>query len=414
MVGKYRLEAAHMDFEVKIVDDDLVVVVPGQMPYTLKRTAPRQFKMGDLDGFAVKFTPEQGDATALYLQQPQGNYTLPRINADGTLAKLDAPVIAGGGAKELVGKYTGPKGGTVEIKESDGNVTFNIPGQQPYTLAEKSTDTYSLAPLPESYWLRAKRDVAGKVESVVITQPEGEFEFKPTNAKPDAKPAITVDELAAKTIEAAGGEANLRKVTSRVTEFDTDFESQGVKASGRSYAKAPNRSAAETSFTALGKPIASEWEFFDGSNGSDLVSFEPEDKYSGKRLEDVRIGSDIYAPLDWKTNFKKVSITGFGKVGDEDAYVVTFEPEKGTAFTEYYSTKTFLLLKRDGVTPFSTSAQQIPYSITFSDYRDVDGVKLPFKTVNNNIANGSVVTTVKSVKHNVPIDDKIFGPKKLN
>ena len=288
-------------------------------------------------------------------------------------------------AKELVGKYTGPKGGTVEIKESDGNVTFNIAGQQPYTLAEKSTDTYSLAPLPESYWLRAKRDAAGKVESVVVTQPEGEFEFKRTESKPDDKPTITVDELAAKTIEAAGGEANLRKVTSRVTEFDTDFESQGVKASGRSYAKAPNRSAAETSFTAFGKTIASEWEFFDGTDGSDLVSFEPLDKYSGKRLEDVRIDSDIYAPLDWKTNFKKVAITGFGKVGDEDAYVVTFEPEKGTSFTEYYSTKTFLLLKREGVISSSTSAQQIPYSILYSDYRDVDGVKLPFKTVNNNI-----------------------------
>ena len=42
------------------------------------------------------------------------------------------------------------------------------------------------------------------------------------------------------------------------------------------------------------------------------------------------IDSDIYLPLDWKTNFKKVAVTGLGKVGDEDAYVVTFEPEKGT------------------------------------------------------------------------------------
>src|SRR5664279_4711454 len=129
-------------------------------------------------------------------------------------------------------------------------------------------------------------------------------------------------------IEAVGGEANLRKITTRVTEFDYDFESQGVRASGRSYAKAPNKSAAETTYTALNKTIATEWEYFDGNAGSDLLSFAPLDKYSGKRLEDARIENDLYAPLDWKTNFRKIEITGTAKVGDEDAYVVVFTPEK--------------------------------------------------------------------------------------
>ena len=230
---------------------------------------------------------------------------------------------------------------------------------------------------------------------------------------PASKPKITIDELTAKAIEATGGEANWRKLTSRVFEFDTDLENQGVRAFGKSYSKAPNKSAAETTFTALGKKIGTAWKFFDGTNGADAVSFAPVDKYSGKRLEDVRIGSDFYSPLNWKTNYKKVSISGTAKVGDEETYAVTFEPEKGTNFTEYYSTTTFLLLKRDGIISSSTSPQQIPYSILYSDYRDVDGIKLPFKTVNNNIGYGNIVTIIKSVKHNVPIDDKLFGPRKL-
>ena len=412
MAGKYRLEAANMDFEVKIVGDDLVLVVPGQMPYTLKRTAPRQFKMGDLDGFAVKFTPETGDATALYLQQPQGNYTLPRINTDGTLAKLDASVIAsGGGAKELVGKYTGPKGGTVEIKESDGKVTFNIGGQQPYALGEKSKDVYSLAPLPDSYWLTTKRDAAGKVESVVITQPEGEFEFKVATA--DTMPKITPDKLHQKVVEALGGEANWRKIKTRVIDTDIDLENQGVQATSRSWAMAPDKSASETTMTALGKTIATGWDYFDGTAGEEVYSFAPGEKYSGKRLDDARLNADFYSLLDWKTNYKKTEVTGIGKVAGEDAYIVAFEPAKGTPFREFYSTKTFLLLKREGFIPSSTSDQSIPYTVVYSDYRDVDGIKLPFKTVNNNIGNGNIVTTIKSVKHNVPVDEKIFAPRKV-
>lgn len=414
LIGKYRLEAAKMDMEVKIVGDNLILAVPGQPEYTLERTAPRQFKMlGAPDGFAVKFNPEQGDATELNLQQPQGNYTLPRINPDGTLAKPESQTTSNSaGAKELIGKYMTPDGsGNVEVRESDGKITFNIQGQQPYTLAEKTKDIYSMAPLPDTYFLTAKRDAAGRVKSVVVTQPEGEFEFKWTDAKPEGKPKITVDEAMAKAIEASGGEANWRKLTSRVVEFNMNFENQGVQGSGKQFSKAPNLSAGETSFTALGKTIGTEFEYFDGTSGQDEISFAPTDKYSGKRLADVKLSADFYGLLNWKANFKKVEIAGVAKVAEEEAYKISFEPVAGTNYTEYYSTKTFLLLKREGIISSSTSEQQIPYSVLYSDYRDVDGIKLPFKTISNNIGNGNIVTTIKSLKHNVSIDDKVFGPR---
>ena len=343
------------------------------------------------------------------MTQPDRVSTANRINPDGTVAK---PVAAGPNvAKELVGKYTGPQGGTVEIMESEGNVTFNIGGQQPYTLTEKEKDNYAMSPLPDAYSLKAKRDAAGKVISVVVTQPEGAFEFK--LAAPDASPKITVDELHQKVIDATGGEANLRKIKTRVTEADIDLENQGVQAVSRSYAKAPNKEASETTFTALGKTIGTQWHFFDGNGGEDSVSFAPTDKYSGKRLEDIRIEADLYGLLNWKTNYKKVEVTGIAKVDGEDAYKIFFAPEKGSGFTEYYSTKTYLLLRRDGVIASSTSDQQIPFTVLYSDYRDVDGIKMPFKTINSNIAYGNIVTTVKSVKHNVPLDDKIFAPRKV-
>ena len=413
LAGKYGLASANLEIEVKIDGDKLMIVVPGQPPYTLLRTAPRQFRLAELpEGFSAKFTPEEGDATEIELTQPGKTTKLTRAGSQP--APVPPPTTAGSALSgELAGKYqsTGEKS-TIEIKESGGSFTFNIAGQPPYTLTEKSKDTYSLDPLPSTYWLTTKRDAAGKIEAVVVTQPEGEFAFTRI-AGPDAKPKITVDELAAKTVEAVGGEANWLKIKSRVVDADVDFINQGVKATNRSYAMAPNKSAGETTFTALGKTIATEWEYFDGENGSELVSFAPLEKYTGKRLDDIRLAADFYSPLHWKTNFKKVDITGVAKVGDEEAFVVVFEPEKGTNFTEYYSTTSFLLLKREGIITSSTSSQQIPYTIVYSDYRDVDGIKLPFKSVNSNIANGDIVTLVRTVKQNVPIDEKTFAPRKL-
>jgi hypothetical protein len=191
------------------------------------------------------------------------------------------------------------------------------------------------------------------------------------------------------------------------------LEQQGVKAEATSWAKAPYLSASETTMKALGKEIAKGWEYFDGTNGEQAYTFAPADKFSGKRLEDIRIASDFYGMLDWKSKYKNISVKRIAKVGDEDAYAVEFEPEKGTKFTEYYSTKTFLMLKREGVIPSSTSSQNLPYTVLYSDYREVDGIKLPFKTVNNTSSNGDVVTVITSVKHNVPIDNKMFAPRKM-
>ncbi len=56
---------------------------------------------------------------------------------------------------------------------------------------------------------------------------------------------------------------------------------------------------------------------------------------------------------------------------------------------------------------------EIPYTVTYSDYRDVDGVKLPFKTLSFSVSNGDIATYLKTVKHNVPLDDSIFKPRKL-
>jgi CubicO group peptidase (beta-lactamase class C family) len=328
VTGKYRLEAAGIDLEVKSENGGLLLVVPGQPQYPLQQTTGREFKMqGAPAGFAVRFDPADGAASSMYLQQPNANFTLPKLNADGSVMKLAS------------------------------------------------------------------------------AQPQKE------TAK--AEPPIAVDELMAKTIEAAGGEANIRKIKSRVSTFEMDMENQGVQGTGISYAKAPNKSATETTMTALGKKIALVWEYFDGTTGEQATTFTQSDKYTGKRLEDVKIGSDFYGALDWKSRYKKVDVTKIAKVGDEDAYVVVFEPEAGSRYTDYYSTKTFLLLKREGIIPSSTGGPSLPYTVTYSDYRDVDGVRVPFLSVNSSISNGNIVTKITSVKHNQEVDDSIFKPRTL-
>lgn len=119
-------------------------------------------------------------------------------------------------------------------------------------------------------------------------------------------------------IAAYGGEENLRKHKSSVTTLEIDLENQGVQAKGVVNARAPNLTASDMTFTALGKKIGSLVTYFDGANGGEVMSFAPTETYSGKRLEDIRTGSDFYEVLNWKNNYKTITVKRMGKVGTED------------------------------------------------------------------------------------------------
>ena len=81
------------------------------------------------------------------------------------------------------------------------------------------------------------------------------------------------------------------------------------------------------------------------------------------------------------------------------------------ALPTYYPTmiaKSFLVLRRDSLIVSDTTGIELPQTQTFSDYRKVEGVVIPFKVVSNNIANGDIVARIVDVKFNVDIPDSAF------
>jgi hypothetical protein len=66
------------------------------------------------------------------------------------------------------------------------------------------------------------------------------------------------------------------------------------------------------------------------------------------------------------------------------------------------------VLRRDSVVVSETSGIELPQTETFSDYRNVDGVMIPFRMVSNNIANGDIVLKVVDIKFDIEIPDTVF------
>ena len=408
-VGTYNVAEANVNFEVSLKDGKLMLTAPGQPPYPLENLSGRRYKLAEPAplGFFATFRPvkDKETETELFLEQPQGN-----IVARKVVTSPATPVTTttdAGNLNAVIGSYhSEASSNVIEVAVRDGKVSLVVPGQPPYPLVEKEKDKLRSPALPEAYWIDVKRDEKGEVSGLVLNQPEGSFNLRRLRA--ESNTLISADELISKMIAAYGGEENLRKHKSSVTTFEIDMEHQGVRGLGVIKAKAPNLSASEVTITALNKKIGSIVSYFDGSAGGELMSFGPEEIYSGKRLEDIKVGANFYDVLDWKKNYPTITVKRTAKVGDEDAYVVEKRSEKGTPITDYVSVKTFLLLKRDSVIHSDTTGIALPVSETFSDYRNVDGVMVAFKAVSSNVANGDTVVRVTDVKFDVALPDSEF------
>lgn len=319
--------------------------------------------------------------------------------------------------KQEVGKYLlAAAGVSFDVSLKDDKLVLTVPGQPPYPLQNVGGRRYKFAePAPAGFFatFRPVKDKASETE-LFLEQPQGNVVLPKVvaGATPaagaDTSTLISVDELLTKMIAAYGGEENIRKHKSSLTNVEFDLENQGVLGKGVIRAKAPNSTAGDMTFTALGKKIGSIVSYFDGNSGGELVSFGPEETYSGKRLEDIKASSDFYDVLDWKQNYKTITVKKMGKVGDEDVYIVEKQREKGTKVTDYISTKSFLVLRRDSLVVSETAEIELPKTESFSDYRNVDGVMIPFKTVSNNIASGDIVLRIMDIKFDVEIPDSVF------
>jgi len=100
-------------------------------------------------------------------------------------------------------------------------------------------------------------------------------------------------------------------------------------------------------------------------------------------------------------------VSGIARVNDRDAYFVTID-EGATQSTQlFFDVETGLLLRRVNVT--NTMLGPLNVQWDFSDYRDVNGLKLPFVISTSDVASyDTIVRRFKEIKIGSTLDDNIF------
>jgi tetratricopeptide (TPR) repeat protein len=222
-----------------------------------------------------------------------------------------------------------------------------------------------------------------------------------TIAKSGSLPSL--DDVLAKYVEAMGGAKAINAVTSRVTKGTVDLAGVSRGGAFESYAQAPNKSL----FVMEARPIGTIKLGFNGRNGWARTK-EGLRALKGVELATVQRDSDLYGVLRVKNNFSKVTLEGLSKIGFRDVYVVDFQPAVGALERVYLDSQTYLPVRMN--TARTRGAVSEPVEIYFDDWREVDGVKYPF-SISQRFPKLTISLTFTEIRHNVPIDAKMFEPK---
>jgi outer membrane lipoprotein-sorting protein len=220
-------------------------------------------------------------------------------------------------------------------------------------------------------------------------------------AAASSAPLPTADQIIDKYQQASGGKAAWEKLTSRVEKGTFELDQMAGDATQEIYAKAPNKVLFVTDSPSFGVVQRA----FNGTAGWQDTPQTGLADLTGDELAAMKREADFYGVLDIKDLYPKMTVKGKDTVNGHDVYVVEGTPATGAPVTMSFDATSGLLVRAETVAEGPMGKADV--ATTLGDYRDVDGVQVPF-LIHSDMGGFAFTIKLTEVKHNVDIDDKKF------
>lgn len=210
-------------------------------------------------------------------------------------------------------------------------------------------------------------------------------------AKKEIPAGVTAKTVFENYIKAVGGDKNTKAVK---TIFSTSTGNvQGIAVTMTRKYSASGKKVDEV--TGMGQTLSKD--VFDGTKGYESAQGQKED-YSATKNADAKFYATPFPELTLATK-SGVTLSGIESIDGKEAYAI-----KDGKKTLFYDVKTGLKIAESNVE--EAQGQQMTQVVTFSDYKEVKGVKVPFKTVLN--VGIEIELTASDVKINEGVTDADF------
>jgi photosynthetic reaction center cytochrome c subunit len=214
----------------------------------------------------------------------------------------------------------------------------------------------------------------------------------------------TVSQLLENYVRALGGSAAIEKTTTRVGKGSATFRGQSLNV--EIFTQAPDKQS-----IVRHSPGGESVTTFDGQSGWSSAPNRPPREMHDADLAAARMDADLQFPLHIQQIFPELRLEYPEKINDREANLLIAIREGQPPVKLYFDEQSGLLIRmiRYAETPLGRNPTQIDYA----DYRDVEGVQVPFRVTTSQPGNISIIQ-FDEVRRNAPIDAVKFAkPKTL-
>jgi photosynthetic reaction center cytochrome c subunit len=228
----------------------------------------------------------------------------------------------------------------------------------------------------------------------------------------DPQPQATAEQILDKYIQALGGAQKLAGLTSFVT-TGTQEGYVDVKGGGQFqiFAKAPDQRTVQVRFKDA-PDRGDQTRSYNGKIGwvTTPRALLGEYEVTGTELDGQKLDAELAFPGQIKQVLTNLRVGYNDSIDGHEVQVVQGTGPRGLLATLYFDKQSGLLVRllRYGRSPIG----RVPTQTDYSDYREVNGIKFPFK-YKFSWLDGRDNYQITDVKTNVPIDASRFGKPSL-
>jgi tetratricopeptide (TPR) repeat protein len=187
------------------------------------------------------------------------------------------------------------------------------------------------------------------------------------------------------------GDSKALAATSRAAKGTIDLVGVSRGGSVEIYSKPPRRTLTLVRAMPFG-------EIKLGFNGNSGWTFpERGSKARTAELSGLEWSARISNPLSLRASYSKITLLGRTSIGFREVFLIELQTADGATEKLYL----------DATTHLPVRVNSASLEIYFDDWRDVDGVKAPFR-ITQSSAGLTMRVTLQEIKHNVALDDSLF------
>jgi len=220
--------------------------------------------------------------------------------------------------------------------------------------------------------------------------------------------AQSADQIIRKYVDYIGGKKKWKKVNTMITSGEYNYG--GISFPFHTYARAPNQYKFVVPFN--GKYYA---QAFDGIEGWKIDAFKNEtmptllkgkDALAMANEADVELESAL---INYRQKGHRAAVLGKENRNGIAYYKIRFTRKNGEVETYYFNIATSELAIKSAIAK-NVELQGALLETTFSDYRDVGGIKIPFQSVSKSEDQTILIITIDKADVNLLVDEKEFHP----